>query len=244
MSMGQARDILGVTFDNVTMEEALSRLSAMVEEKTPGYVVTPNAEMVYASGENPELRELISRAALVVPDGVGVTMASRILGRPLRARVPGVDLGYRFAGVCAEKGFRLFLLGAKPGVAEDAAAKLKEVFPGLIIAGTQDGYFSDEAAVVDKIRAARPDAMLVCLGCPRQESFMARNLEALSPIVMLGLGGSIDVYAGCVRRAPKIMQKMGLEWFYRLCREPWRARRMAKLPLFLCAAVGERLRGG
>lgn len=236
----EKRTILGVTFDNVTMEEALGRCEAMIRDKTPGYVVTPNAEMVYAARADESLGELLNGAALIVPDGVGVLYASRILGVPVRERVPGVELGENLIARCAENGWRPYLLGAKPGVAEAAAEKLAEKYPGLKVAGTHDGYFKDEAPVLDALREAAPDAVLVCTGFPRQEKFMRRALEAIPPTLMLGLGGSLDVYSGTLKRAPAFWCRVGLEWLYRLFQEPKRIGRMARLPLFLLLAVKEK----
>ena len=141
------------------------------------------------------------------------------------------------------EGKRVFLLGAKPGVADAAGEKLRERFPGLVIAGTNDGYFQDDDPVVEKINAVQPDLLLVCLGAPKQELWMQRNAPRLRVGLMAGLGGSLDVFAGNVKRAPKFFQKLGLEWFYRLIKEPKRIGRMMKLPKFLLAAIGRKLRG-
>jgi N-acetylglucosaminyldiphosphoundecaprenol N-acetyl-beta-D-mannosaminyltransferase len=158
--------------------------------------------------------------------------------------IPGIEFA---AGMLAEldrRGGRLFLLGAKPGVAEKAAQKLQETYPGLKIAGTHDGYFKEEGPVVEAINAAHPDALLVCLGAPKQEYFMETHDADLEVPVMAGLGGSMDVLAGNVQRAPEFYQKHGLEWLYRLVKEPQRWRRMIKLPLYLLDAVVWRIKGG
>ena len=236
------RTILGVTFDDVDMEEALARCETLIREKTPGYVVTPNAEMVYAAQQDENLRALLNGAALTVPDGVGVLYASRILETPVKSRVPGVELGENLAARCAKNGWRLYLLGAKPGVAEIAAQKLTEKYPGLAIAGTRDGYFQDEAPVLEQLRAASPDVVFVCTGFPRQEKFMQRAVAVLPPVLMLGLGGSLDIYSETLKRAPAFYCKIGMEWLYRLFQEPKRIGRMARLPLFLGLAAKEKLR--
>ena len=237
-------DILGVGFDPVTPDEALARLEEMTERGEGGYVVTPNPEIVYACRKDPSLLPLAEEAALVVPDGIGVVYAARILKRPLPGRVPGIELGERFAAYLAETGKRLYLLGAKPGIAEKAAAELQRRCPGLVIAGTADGYYRDEAAAAAALRDAAPDAAFVCMGFPRQEKFMAAHAAQVPRCVMLGLGGSLDVFAGEVKRAPKIFIRLGLEWFYRLLREPRRLGRMMKLPAFLWLALRERVTGG
>ena len=240
--MDVKRTILGVRFDDVTMDEALARCEALIRSKTAGYVVTPNAEMVYAAFRDDSLRELLNAAALVVPDGVGVLYASRILGTPVKARVPGVELGEQLIARCAAGGYRLFLLGAKPGVADIAAEKLKAKYPGLIVAGTHDGYFKDDAPMLDLLRDAKPDVVLVCTGFPRQERFMRKAAAALPPALFLGLGGSLDIYSESLKRAPAFYCKFGLEWLYRLFQEPRRIGRMARLPLFLGLAVKEKFR--
>ena len=137
----------------------------------------------------------------------------------------------------------MYLFGAKPGVAELAAETLESRYPGLIVAGTSDGYFSDDAPIIEKIRAAQPDMLLVCLGAPKQELWMAKEEGKLPVGLMCGLGGSLDVFAGTVKRAPESWQRLGLEWLYRLMKEPRRIGRMMKLPLFVVEAAGERLRG-
>ena len=137
----------------------------------------------------------------------------------------------------------MFLLGAKPGVAEQAGKRLETMFPGLVIAGAYDGYFKDDAPVVEAVNAAHPDLLLVCLGAPKQELWMQHNQSVLNVGLMAGLGGSLDVFAGNVKRAPKLFQKLGLEWFYRLLKEPKRIGRMMKLPKFLFACIGKKLRG-
>ncbi len=240
--MDAKRTILGVCFDDVNMEEALACCEALIRSKTPGYVVTPNAEMVWAAYRDESLQVLLNGAALVVPDGVGVLYASRILGTPVKARVPGVELGENLAARCAANGWRLYLLGAKPGIAEAAAGKLEAKYPGLVIAGTHDGYFKDDAPVLDALREAVPDVIFVCTGFPRQEKFMQKAVAALPPVLTLGLGGSLDIYSETLKRAPAFYCRFGLEWLYRLFQEPRRIGRMARLPLFLGLAVKEKFR--
>lgn len=236
-------DVLGVAFDNVTPEEAVDRALALLEEDGPHLVATPNPEIVQRAGKDPEFADILAKADLVVADGVGVIYAAKILGRPLRARVPGIDLASALLGRVAGTGKRLFLLGAAPGVAEQAAVNLRAAYPGLVVCGTHDGYFQEDGPVVDAIRQARADIVFVCLGAPKQEKWIAANGEAAGARLYLGLGGSLDVFAGRVDRAPEQFQRLGLEWLYRLMREPSRIGRMAKLPLFLVSAAGARLRG-
>jgi len=236
-------DILGVAFDNVTMEEAVERAQQLLAQPGPHMVVTPNAEIVQQAQGDPEFSSLISHADLVIPDGVGVIYASKILGRPLKGRVPGVDFAARLMETMAARGQKLFLLGAKPGVAEIAAANLMATYPGLAVCGTHDGYFKEDAPVAAAIRASGADVVFVCLGAPKQEKWICKNGGDTSARLLIGLGGSLDVFAGQVERAPEGWQKAGMEWLYRAIKQPARFKRIAKLPLFLCSAVGARIQG-
>ncbi|MCI8698728.1 MAG: WecB/TagA/CpsF family glycosyltransferase [Oscillospiraceae bacterium] len=236
-------DVLGVAFDDVTMDEAVDRALAMLEEDGPHLVVTPNPEIVQRAKQDPEFARILAGAHLVIPDGIGVVYAARILGRPLKGRVPGIDFAAALLGRAAGMGKRLYLLGAAPGVAEQAAVNLQAAYPGLVVCGAHDGYFQEDGPVADAIRAARADIVFVCLGFPKQEKWIAANGEAAGARLYIGLGGSLDVFAGKVERAPESFQKLGLEWLYRLIRQPSRIGRMSKLPLFLVSAAGARLRG-
>jgi len=236
-------DILGVGFDDLTLEEAVARGTAFLEEDRFHYVVTPNPELVDRASREGAFREALNGADLVLPDGIGVIYAARILGRPLKGRCPGIDFASGLMASMAAGGKRLYLLGAKPGVAELAAANLKDAHPGLIVCGTHDGYFREDGPVVEEIRAAAADVVFVCLGAPKQELWMVEHGPATGAHLMVGLGGSLDVFAGVVERAPEGFQRLGLEWLYRLAKEPKRIGRMAKLPLVLVQAAGARLRG-
>lgn len=235
-------DVLGVAFDNVTLEEAVDRAVALLDREGPHLVVTPNAELVQQAGRDAQFAQVLAQADLVIPDGVGVICSAKILGRPLKERVPGVDFAAALMERLAGTGRRLFLLGAKPGVAELAADRLTARYPGLMICGTRDGYFREDGPVAEAIRAAGADVVFVCLGAPKQEKWIAANGWATGAGLLVGLGGALDVFAGKAKRAPQAFQRLGLEWFYRLCREPSRIGRMAKLPLILTQAVGARLR--
>ncbi len=232
-------EVLGVSFDNVTMKEALDRAQELISAGGHHYVVTPNTEFVQMAKKDRQFCALLNGADLAIPDGIGVVYGAKILGRPLKERVPGVEFA---AGLCqrmSRQGGRLFLLGAKPGVAEMATTRLQQDYPGLNVCGVHDGYFKDSQPVVEAIRMAEADVVFVCLGAPKQEHWMAKYAEACGAKLLVGLGGSLDVFAGQVKRAPQSWQRLGLEWLYRLVKQPSRISRMAKLPLFLVdAAVG------
>ena len=237
-------DILGVGFDDLTLDEAAEAGAALVEADGFHYAVTPNPEFLLAARNDEPFRQALLGADLVLADGVGVTYAAKILGRPLKGRVPGIEFAQRLVAWMAAHGKRLFLLGAKPGVAELAAANLKAAHPGLIVCGTHDGYFQEDGPVVKAIQESAADVVFVCLGAPTQELWRVRHGPAAGARLMVGLGGSLDVFAGVVERAPEGFQKLGLEWLYRLIKEPHRIGRMARLPLVLFQAAGARLTGG
>lgn len=184
--------------------------------------------------------EAVRHADLVFADGIGVIYGAKLLGTPLKGRVPGIELAQNLMQRMAENGKTLFLLGAKPGVAEEAARRLTAAYPGLKIAGTHDGYFKEDEPVTAEIRESGADVVFVCLGAPKQELWMRKNGEATGAHLLLGLGGCLDVFSGTVQRAPKVFQRLGMEWFYRLVKNPSRAGRMMKLPLFLVHVMGEK----
>ena len=227
---------MGVGFDDLTLEEAVAAGEKLAQGPGFSYVVTPNPEIVDLARADAGYRDLLNGAGLVLPDGIGVVYAAKLLGRPLKGRVPGIDFATGLLDRLAKNGGKLFLLGAKPGVAEQAAARLKAAHPGLVICGVNDGYFKDSAPVVEKIKEAAADVVFVCLGAPKQEKWMAQYGPETGAHRMAGLGGALDVYAGNVKRAPVLWQKLGMEWAYRLIRQPSRIGRMAKLPLFLVDA--------
>lgn len=239
----QKIDVLGVQFNSLTLEEAVKQGLALVKEHNAAYVVTPNPEIVLEAEKNPELQYALDAASLVLPDGIGIIYSAKILGTPLEGRVTGIDFATRMLEELAKINGSVFLLGAKPGVAEIAGENMKEMFPGIQIAGVHDGYFTEEGPVIDQINDVKPDFLFVCLGFPKQEIFMHENTSRLNVGLMAGLGGCLDVFSGQTERAPEAFQKAGLEWLYRLYKEPSRFRRMSKLPKVLIHSVGKRLKG-
>ena len=233
-------NVLGVMFDNVTMEQAVTRVVELVEGGRTAFVVTPNSEIAYDCINNSKFRGLINSADLTVPDGAGVVLASKILRRPVRQKVAGVELAAAVLPELAKHQKRLFLLGAKPGVAEQAAEEMKRLTPGLDVCGCLHGFFSSDEEAIAVINAAEPDIIFVGLGSPKQEQWMYANAEKIVPCTMMGIGGSLDVFAGVAKRAPNIMVRMNLEWLYRLYKQPSRLTRMLRLPKYLFAALRER----
>ncbi|WP_409968849.1 WecB/TagA/CpsF family glycosyltransferase [Bengtsoniella intestinalis] len=226
-------DVLGVGFDNLTHQEAVAKAMGFLEGNKACTVVTPNPEIVEICRENPEAMAVINGADMVLADGIGVVKGAAMLKTPLKGRVPGIEFAAGLMSQLAKEGKSLYLLGGKPNVADLAGKKLQETYPELRIAGTADGYFKDNDAVAEAIASSGADVVFVCLGAPKQEFWMAQYGAATGAKLLCGLGGSLDVFAGVVQRAPVFFQKAGLEWFYRLCKEPRRIGRMMKLPLFL-----------
>lgn len=241
--MADRINILGTEFDNITLEEAINQAHHMIGSRKNHRIVTPNSEIVYMARDDETLRAILNTSDLAVADGIGVVYASKIRKTPLISKVAGIELGEGLLKRLAQTGERIFFLGAKPGVAEAAAKALCEKYPGLVICGVQDGYFKSDDAVIEKINASGADVLFVCLGAPKQEFWMAKHQDKLCTSLMLGLGGSLDVFAGVSQRAPDIWIKLGLEWFYRLCKEPWRLGRMMALPKFLLTVIFSKRKG-
>lgn len=236
-------EILGIQFDNLTRQEAAQRGAELLRENSFHYVVTPNPEFILAAEQDSEFRDVLNRADLVLPDGIGVVYSAKILGTPLKERVPGIEFATDMLACLNEIRGRLYLLGAKPGIAEAAGRRIVEQYPNIVLCGTHNGYFKDEEAVLLEVAASQPDLLFVCLGAPKQEKWMARWGKHTGARLAIGLGGCLDVFAGKVERAPERWQKLGLEWAYRLKKEPSRIGRMAKLPIVLVKAAEGRVRG-
>ena len=237
-------DILGVRVHRVTMEQAMERVAEFIRQDRPHIIVTTDAGGIIRARDDERVRDIMNNADLVTADGAGVVLAARLLNLGIDTRVAGCDMVEEISRTAAAHDRSVFLLGAAPGVAEKAAEKLQERIPGLRIAGTQDGYFKpeDEPAIVQRIREARPAALFVALGAPRQEIWIVEHMEQLGVPVCIGIGGSFDVISGLKQRAPVWMQKCGLEWLYRSVKEPARFRRLGALPRILYLTAIELLR--
>jgi N-acetylglucosaminyldiphosphoundecaprenol N-acetyl-beta-D-mannosaminyltransferase len=238
--------ILGVRVDRLSQQQALDMIEQMIALRRASgnalscqQITTVNTEFVMAAQQNTEFRKAINSAALVVADGIGVVWATHFVGSPAPERITGTDTLVALAECCAEKGYRLYLLGAAPGVAEQAGARLQALAPGLEVAGTYSGSPApaEEDAIIERIRTANVDVLCVAYGAPVQELWIHRNLSSLPTAVAMGVGGAYDFLSGRQRRAPRVMQRIGLEWLYRLYREPWRWKRMLAIPRFIFQVV-------
>ena len=238
-------EILGVRVDDVTYGGLLDSVDAFVASGEPHQVITVNVEMLVATRDDPELMRALADSDLNVADSVGVMFAARLVGCALQERVTGSDGIYRLAEHCARRGYRLYLLGAASGVAELVAERLSVGNPGLEIAGTYAGSpgTDEEDDIIDRVRMANADLLLVAYGVPAEEKWIARNRLRLGVPVMVGVGGAFDFVAGVTRRAPAWMRRCGLEWLYRLVQEPWRWRRQLALPKFLILVLMQKLQG-
>lgn len=225
--------VLGILVNTQNYDELMEDIFARIERREKSLVVAINPEKIMKAKHNPDLRRLLNEAEIQIPDGIGVILASKLQKGDIHSRVTGVDMMLRLCEEAAKHGKSVFLYGAKPGVADKAAAKLTELYPAIRIAGTQDGYEQDEAVVVRNINEAKPDILFVAMGSPKQENWINAHRDELHPVIYQGVGGSFDVLAGNVKRAPVAFQKVGMEWFYRLLKEPTRIKRQLALPQFL-----------
>lgn len=230
---------LDIPVDVTTTEDALGAAAAAVAEGPPLLIVAVNPEKVVKAQRDPELRAFIEAAGLRIADGVGLLVASRLRGGRLRERVTGIDLFLALCGRARQEGWSVYLLGARSEVVHAAAQELSRRLPGISVAGLRDGYFarSDAVEVASEIARSGADLLFVALGSPLQEAFLRQHGPATRARVLMGVGGSFDVLAGRVPRAPQAMRALGLEWLYRLWREPRRIGRMLALPIFLVRAV-------
>ena len=251
VSKGEGDDLpcirlLGVKVHCVDMESAIETIRGYVHSGKPHLIVTADASGIVLAQRDEDFRSLVNEADLVTPDSSGILLGARWLGAPLREKVSGVDMAREVCRIAAQEGFSVFLLGGAPGIAEAAGRKLRESYPGLAIAGTRDGFFppSEDADVAKAIRDSGALLLLVAMGIPRQEKWIRDHLNQLGVCAAMGVGGTLDVFSGKVKRAPVWMQRHGLEWAYRLARDPRKISKVATLPRFLAMVLREKLRAG
>jgi len=235
-------DILGCHIDRLDMNETLQKIEEFIQSGKPNHIITLNAEIIYKAQSDPKLKEIINNADLVTPDGSGVVWASKYLNAPVPERVTGIDLTLKLAELAPKKGWTFYFYGGAPSVAETAAKNLQNKHKGLRVVGTCHGYITEaeKQNLLEDIRKKKPDVLLVALGAPGQEFWIKDHQKTIQVPVCIGVGGSLDVIAGKVKRAPIYIQKAGLEWLYRLIKEPHRIGRMAALPKF---TISVRLKG-
>lgn len=236
-------NVLGVPVDKVNMNEALNKAINLIENKTRSVIYTPNSEIVMMAREDEKLLNAIKESDLIIPDGIGLVLASKIIKKPLEERVTGIDLMENILQYCHKENKSIYIIGGKPGTADKAGKNIKEKYPNIDVVGTYHGYFKgqhigqegheEEIRVLNEINSLKPDVLFVAFGAPKQELWIQRYRNEIDTNLFMGVGGSVDVYAGEVDRAPEIYQKLGLEWFYRLVKEPWRYKRMMALPKFV-----------
>lgn len=233
--MAERVNILGVAVDAVTMPEAVAAVEYYMDARAGVTVATANAEMIMRATKDAALRDVLAAAALVVPDGAGTVWAARHLGYRMPERVAGYDLVQELLRRAPAAHRRIYFFGAAPGVAEKAKEKAEQLYPGIKIVGVRDGFFSADMndAIISDIRTARPDLLLVALGVPKQEKWIHEHLARLGVPVAIGVGGTLDVMAGVMKRAPRWMQKAKLEWLFRGMLQPKRAGRLLALPKFV-----------
>lgn len=233
-------EIWGVPVDNVSTQYALGKVRMWInEERRFAFIVTPNALAVYESRKNKALLEAFQEADLAIADGMGLFWGMSFLGHPVQERIPGVDFMEQLCRLAAGEGWPVFFLGGRPGIAEKAAHRLVEKYPNLLVAGVADGFFDERLSgeICEKISASGAKLLFVALGSPRQELWISEHRDALASLVAMGVGGSFDIFAGCLKRAPEKWQRAGLEWLFRLLQEPWRWKRVIKLPLYVLAVL-------
>ncbi len=241
MLMRDTVEILGVKIDRIDFNGAVEKAYELIRTEGVSTIFTPNPEIVMCAYEDEEFREILNSADLCTADGIGVVYAAKILKTPVPERVAGFDVTCAVLEKISHSGESVFLFGAKPGVAEIAKEKMEEKFPGLKVAGTRDGYFKaeDEEDIVKQINSSGAKLLLVCLGAPKQEKWIAENREKLNVNLCMGVGGTLDVFAGVAKRSPDIFIKLNLEWLYRFAKNPSRIGRFMALPKFILKVVKE-----
>ena len=240
MQIKEPVKILDVPVHPLTMGEAVSALEESITSGEQAFVVTANAEIIMMCQEDAGYKKIVSQdAQLVLPDGAGAVWAGRHLGYKVPERVAGFDLYCQLLDKAAQKGYKAFFFGGSPGIAEAAKAKSEELYPGVQVVGCRNGYFKEEEsqAIIDEVNASGADMLFAALGAPKQEKWLVRYREQLKPKILMGIGGSFDVFAGKMERAPKWMQDASLEWLFRLYKQPSRFMRMMALPKFVLKVV-------
>jgi N-acetylglucosaminyldiphosphoundecaprenol N-acetyl-beta-D-mannosaminyltransferase len=235
-------NIFGVPFSQMNMADTVKFLTEAVHSRKPHQVITANPIMVMSALNSADYMAMMKRAELIVPDGTGVVWAASYVGNPVAERVPGIELIHKLFAVGEQQGWKVYLLGTAPDVIREAGLRIAKQYPKLDIVGVRDGFFGpdQDAGVVEDIRQAAPDLLLVGRSVEGQEPWIDRYKQLLEVPVVIGVGGSFDVISGKAKRAPVLFQKLRLEWFYRLLKEPKRYKRMLALPKFAVKVIREK----
>ncbi|MCQ6561205.1 WecB/TagA/CpsF family glycosyltransferase [Paenibacillus mendelii] len=239
--MENAARIMGIPFPKMTMDQSVQVLSKVVEKEQTGlfHVVTGNPEIVMSCQHDKQLRSIVDEAGLVTADGIGIVMVSRLRGGNLPERVTGCDLLYKLLEAGNQEKWSFYFLGADEPTSQQAAERIRRDYPNVSILGRHHGFFNEEEEVkiIEEIRAATPDFLIVALGAPYAERWIHKHKEILHAKIAMGVGGSLDIIAGKVRRAPRVWQKFHMEWLFRLINQPSRWKRQLILPRFAVRAL-------
>ena len=239
--------IMGVRINNVTMNEVVETIENKIENNEQYVIYTPNTEIVMMCQKDEEFLQLLNKSDVNIPDGIGLIYASKLKKNPLKEKVAGYDLSVNLLKMANEKKLKLFVVGGKPGVAEMAMEKALDTYPDINVVGSQHGYFKgshlgnfgheEELKIIEDINNAEPDILFVGFGAKKQEQWIEYNKNKIKAKIIIGNGGTLDGLAGNVKRAPEIFIKLGLEWFYRLIKEPRRIKRQILLPIFMFKVI-------
>lgn len=229
-------ELFGLDIDDYSFEGAVEHAKVLIAKEEPAQVITINPEMFEFAKYNKEFSDIVQQAEMVIPEGIGVKIALKINGHNVQ-RIPGIDFAKRMLEEAAKEGYPVAIIGAKSEVVTKAVENLKNELPNLNIVYYHDGYFDNDKAIYNELIDKAPKLILVAMGSPRQEKFIYYSKNYIKPALVIGIGGSLDVWSGFVKRAPKIYQKLGLEWLYRTVTQPERFKRIfPTLPLFIIRA--------
>ena len=235
-------NILGVNVTTLDEQKLMKQIENDIQQNQKVRIVAINPEKIMMAQQDANLKELLNESTYHIPDGIGVSIASRLSGGSIRGRVTGIGMMENLLDLANRNQLKIFLYGAKPETVHQASHNIQGKFPYLVIAGTLDGYVKDVQEVITTINAVEPHILFVALGSPKQELFIKHNMEQLNVNVFQGVGGSFDVFSGNVKRAPELFLKTGTEWLYRLMMQPSRVKRQVALPLFLLKVLSKKSR--
>lgn len=233
-----------ISIDDLNFTSIIEKIETVINKGIPSQIVTLNSLMFNFTLKDKNLSDAINNAAIVIADSVGITWAAKFLQNKKINRFPGIDLIYHLCGLAVKKEYTMYFLGARPGIVEQATEKLKNKYPNLKIIGMRHGYFSEneEPEIFKKIKSLKPDILLLGYSIPKQEKWISSNLQNLGVPIVMGIGGSFDVLSGKLKRAPVLMQKLGLEWMFRFIQQPWRIVRIINLPFFVLHIIAIKIR--